>query len=471
MERYGKRYRLNHGKRKVYFAFFTWTPRFLIRLYITLLAVLFVRMVAFGITYSTLKDGAWTSTAVWSTNGITGCKCAPSATIDGFDVVINHSVTLTSKIVIKSANFLTLNAESELSGAYDLIVGNDGVLNSSGAISVRKIVVQPGGEINFDGPVITTSNLIIDGEATFNSQVIVSKLNLITGSESETHFAPNCTITMLNGNVLNAGVIEFESACVQMSGGNFNNSETGKISGTGAITVLKGKINNNGVWSKNVDWCANGAGKGLPIEEKCFGTFCTAAAPLPIELVFFNCDLIEDIVILKWQTLSESNNDYYTVERSVKEQGGFIPSRWEEIEIIPGAGNSNTVRNYTLLDEVSDLYSSPLVIYYRLKQTDYDGSYEYSQVVAVKVSQKITVSVYPNPVSGYFTLSMYLDKPLEMNLEIFDVLGQRIYREELELAPGEVIQHVDLTGLAKGVYNLKLTTYSDGTINKPIVLD
>lgn len=99
-----------------------------------------------------------------------------------------------------------------------------------------------------------------------------------------------------------------------------------------------------------------------------------SGTPLPIELLTFDAKLNDQIVDLYWQTALETNNDYFTIERSVD------AIHFEELLKIKGAGNSTTTLNYYALD------NSPLngISYYRLKQTDYDGKYEYSKFVSVE---------------------------------------------------------------------------------------
>lgn len=113
-------------------------------------------------------------------------------------------------------------------------------------------------------------------------------------------------------------------------------------------------------------------------------------SPLPIELISFSSQLnIEkSIVDLNWTTASETNNDYFTIERS---QNGFS---WEVIEHIKGAGNSTSVLTYSTTDR------SPFsgISYYRLKQTDYDGKYDYSPIISVDFKEFNDLKVYPNPI-------------------------------------------------------------------------
>jgi hypothetical protein len=95
---------------------------------------------------------------------------------------------------------------------------------------------------------------------------------------------------------------------------------------------------------------------------------------LPVELVSFYGVRTPKQNVLFWTTFSETNNDYFLVERS--EDGQY----WEGLTKVEGAGNSTSVIDYTYYD------NHPLegVSYYRLKQTDFDGNFEYSDIVSIK---------------------------------------------------------------------------------------
>lgn len=105
--------------------------------------------------------------------------------------------------------------------------------------------------------------------------------------------------------------------------------------------------------------------------------------PLPIELVNFNASPDGDIVKLTWTTLSEINNDYFCIERSLN---GNI---FEEIGRISGSGNSNNIIKYYYYDNRAYINT---LLYYRLKQVDFDGTFEYSNVIPV--SRDIKPLVY-----------------------------------------------------------------------------
>lgn len=120
----------------------------------------------------------------------------------------------------------------------------------------------------------------------------------------------------------------------------------------------------------------------------------TEEIPLPVELTFFEAILSEDgSVLLSWQTATEINNDYFEVQR-INAAGEF-----ETIGLVQGAGDSKDLIDYSFID------TKPYfgINYYRLKQVDFDGEFEYSELVVVVNEgyyDGLDVTVYPNPVMG-----------------------------------------------------------------------
>lgn len=100
-----------------------------------------------------------------------------------------------------------------------------------------------------------------------------------------------------------------------------------------------------------------------------------ANTQLPIELLYFNAVPKNRVVSLIWKTASELNNDFFTVQRS---QDGFT---WEDVLQIDGAGTTTLHNNYSEMD----MHPYSGVSYYRLKQTDFDGQFSYSNIVSVVI--------------------------------------------------------------------------------------
>jgi hypothetical protein len=98
---------------------------------------------------------------------------------------------------------------------------------------------------------------------------------------------------------------------------------------------------------------------------------------LPVELLFFTAQVNQqNIVVLNWATASELNNDFYTVERSLDRLS------WELVDIVNGSGTTPLRNDYS----TKDLRPHSGLSYYRLKQTDFDGAFEYSNIVSVFVN-------------------------------------------------------------------------------------
>ena len=168
-----------------------------------------------------------------------------------------------------------------------------------------------------------------------------------------------------------------------------------------------------------------------------------ASNPLPIELLSFTATKNQAKVDLNWTTGSETNNDFFTVERSKDGQ------TFESIATVDGAGNSTSVLSYFIKDERP--WSG--VSYYRLKQTDFDGTSVYSSIVSVEFSSEFEVAIYPNPANAAYGFVIdLLDNSFEANdVIIFDLAGKKVYDRKMKSSK-EKIENL----LAPGMYLIKI---------------
>jgi len=145
--------------------------------------------------------------------------------------------------------------------------------------------------------------------------------------------------------------------------------------------------------------------------------------PLPIDLLYFKAKIENGQVFLKWATATEINNDYFTIERSIDAH------KWKTIAYLPGAGNSNHTRYY----DYSDNNPAYGVSYYRLKQTDYDGQFEYFDPVAVQYKSKSSMDVeIINIRSKSDNLNIALNNNgFEAVLDIVDLQGRVVYQHKI----------------------------------------
>lgn len=171
----------------------------------------------------------------------------------------------------------------------------------------------------------------------------------------------------------------------------------------------------------------------------------TLSNPLPVELISFTGEVLNEQVKLNWVTASELNNDFFTVQRSVD------GAEFESIAQIDGAGTIQTTTEY----EFIDTNPFPNISYYRLKQTDFDKKFTYSKVIAVDVSLNGELSLHPNPIS-YGTL-------LTLNRK-----GDYIILNNLGVTVLKVnqVNQIDISSLAPGVYTVRS---SKGDIKRLVI--
>ncbi len=156
---------------------------------------------------------------------------------------------------------------------------------------------------------------------------------------------------------------------------------------------------------------------------------------IPIKLLSFGAKEDNGTVILSWETASENNNDFFEIERS--ENG----KDFEAIGKIDAKGDSRDNVKYSFIDKMPINGTD----YYRLKQVDFDGRYEYSNVVNIAISGK-ELSVFPNPASDYIIIENVENWK---NVTICDMKGDKVFLPRISNTK------VDISNLKKGIYNIK----------------
>lgn len=168
--------------------------------------------------------------------------------------------------------------------------------------------------------------------------------------------------------------------------------------------------------------------------------------PLPVNLLSFHAQPGNNVVALDWSTASESNNAYFSVERS---DG---TSAFTEVARVAGAGNSDQLLNYRTTDE------APLdgVSYYRLRQTDFNGQTSYSATLAVslKAGENAFHVFYGEEGRLFFSFSCMQSSRAQC--EILDMAGRIVYSETLDCS-GSLIKALPEDQLGKGIYLLRIT--------------
>ncbi|MCB9189790.1 MAG: T9SS type A sorting domain-containing protein [Flavobacteriales bacterium] len=183
--------------------------------------------------------------------------------------------------------------------------------------------------------------------------------------------------------------------------------------------------------------------------------------PLPIELTEFDAVQNGQSVNLYWATESEINNALFTIERSTD---GL---NWEEILYTEGAGNSTNYLAYF------DVDTDPLMgnNFYRLKQTDFDGRFEYSQAIFVDFkSTEDDIEIFPNPNDGtYFNVNLNKFKDKEVLLVVRDLMGKELYSKAFFSTKDQAFVINFENQLPKGTY-LVIASSADELVSKRLVI-
>jgi Secretion system C-terminal sorting domain len=209
----------------------------------------------------------------------------------------------------------------------------------------------------------------------------------------------------------------------------------------------------NIIRAKIYDGFTPGSTSGL-VNFMPISTNCPANSPLPIGLIDFSVQKLDNISLLKWQTVTEHNSKEYQIERSTD---GII---FNKIAVV-ASNNSTTGSQYTFTDRLP-LYGNN---YYRLKSVDMDGNYMYSNVKMLSFTlKKNQVTVYPIPAKDFVTVGNNFTGE-KLQISINDISGRKVFQT---VKPKSQQLIIPIANLNPGVY---LLTISDGTItvNKKII--
>lgn len=338
-------------------------------------------------------------------------------------------------------NFVCLNMSGDIDTTW---------FKPTGFLSVESIVPAPGGKVYIGGSFTSYNGMAInrvarlntDGtlDTSFNTGTGVTGGNvqtmciqpdgklIIAGSFSAVNGTPNIRIARLNTNgsvdpIFNAG-----------TGANSNiralalQQNTGKIYIGGDFTTINGvsrpriaRLLSDGILDTafSVGSGTNGTVYSILVQHdgnvlisgnfsqyngvtvgKMVRLIGDSSTALPVSLLNLNAVKInEHEVLLSWQTASETNNSHFEIERSADNK------TFEYLANVKGAGNSATLTHYSYKDNAGADFSEE-VLYYRLKQVDYNGKYAFSNVVTIGSfkTKRPSMNVFPNPAGDNITV-------------------------------------------------------------------
>ena len=173
---------------------------------------------------------------------------------------------------------------------------------------------------------------------------------------------------------------------------------------------------------------------------------------LPVEFIQFDVNpSANHSANLNWATASEINNSHFEIERS------YDGRAFETVGEVAGNGNSQHQITYRYLDEM--ISPTENNVFYRLKQVDFDGAFEYSDIRVVRfdaLGNHLNLVAYPNPITDDLTLMVGLSQGENYNIQAVDMQGTRVFEENYTFTNG--IHRINTAQWASGMYILKVAS-------------
>jgi len=186
---------------------------------------------------------------------------------------------------------------------------------------------------------------------------------------------------------------------------------------------------------------------------------------VPVELINFEGWLNENETNLQWTTATETNNRGFYIQRKKTNE-----KEWIDLDFIEGKGNSTEINYYSY----KDILIESGVYYYRLKQTDFDGTYNYSKEIEIYFSVPLEFELFqnfPNPFNSFTIIKYSLSEKSFVNISLYDIRGEKVtelVNEEKEGGMYSIKFNYDK--LATGVYLYRMSTSSGYNASKKLIL-
>jgi len=378
-------------------------------------------------------------------------------------VNVNGNLILTNGLLLVTDKTLTVNGDiTESKGISNMIILDDGINTGT----LIKLVSQT--NLDYIFPIGDTRNItqyspvtiMFNTGTTFNnSYVTVNVINdKLSGNTSITDYLNRYWILSSEGiSNLNYDIILQYNAGVPNNGdvvGTETNIYFGKLDGS-SWTGL-GKVNN--IAHQLI---------GTTLES--FSTFTGGEeSVMPVELLIFTTNVLNNTVNLYWTTSNEINNYGFEIERK---ENTLQTSEWLNAGFVKGSGTTNETKNYSFVDR--NLQSGKYK--YRLKQIDYNGNFQYFELnglVEIGTPQKYYLSQnYPNPFNPVTKIDYELPYDGKVVLKIYDITGREISTlvNDYKQAGYNSVEF-NASNLASGVYFYSLNTEKFTKVMKMVLI-
>ncbi len=182
--------------------------------------------------------------------------------------------------------------------------------------------------------------------------------------------------------------------------------------------------------------------------------------PLPITLGTFTVTKQNTTALLKWTTLSEKENAYFEVYRS---RNGV---EFERVGTVAGSGTTGSTNNYQFTDDIEGISG---IIYYRLKDIDYDGNGTFSKIISLRGENNTAtgISVYPNPFVADIKVTVNSTREHMATIRLTNIAGQVLVSKQVMVQRGQnIVVLPELNKLQKGLYVVEFVSDDTRVVEK-----
>lgn len=385
---------------------------------LTLLFFVAVCFISFGQKYYTINSGNWNNTTnVWSLNGVTPCGCNPGNSLSADSIIIGHSINMGANINVDNSSNIFIKASGSLSNPSNNLTINNSTVLSYGILVIKELIINADATLELNSSSIIVNNRI---HVYGIFKTVFSNITQLSGNanvwQSGTFILDQHSRLYFNsGSFSNWGLTSICSdCCISSDQGNIINELTGTMVGEGSVIATDGNVKNYHIFDPNLRWCSNDLEYGMVSPENCplANEMCTAA-PLPTEVISFEGYRSDDQNILEWQTASESNTDYFSIEKS------WNGNDWIMIGTIDASGNTSNLTDYSFKDSEQKTG----IVYYRLTQFDNDGKNGASEMLSLTNNSSNELFVFPNPTDENTTVQLQKNHSFK-TIKIMDSYGR-----------------------------------------------
>lgn len=353
------------------------------------------------------------------------------------DVYTEVDATVTIDSLVNGARVNNIDDNSNgvgYIGAFQPYIRSGGVIGYSYAVfQIRFFKKGTSTPVSLD--IVNGSALDIDGGNTLKE---FAEIRMGTGSTA-TYMSVSSDLSVtqvLAGHFKGENVAGIERTGIDTS--SFTNMFTATNTGVSSFSVAMGTNTSN----------PTSGARQFSLYMKGFNY--PNAATLPLELLSFGAMLKKNIVELNWVTLWEKNLSHFELERSTDGK------TFKQVGLVFGVGNSDYKSNYSFKNNISEL--SATIIYYRLKLVDQDGSFGYSDIRAIRISNSksdvMTVMAYPNPVVNEVKITVPDSwQGAEVKYELYNANGRVV--KTIRNNSASQTEMINMSDLGRGFYVLK----------------